>query len=148
MKKQLFGTFAILSLLLALTVVSAQAQSGNKITARVPFAFQVGDKILPAGEYSITRLSQNSMLVRSADGETRAIAQVPRSVQSKDNAKASTEKLVFRQYGDQYFLAQVWMIRGTTGRELNMTDSERNAARELKLAQNGTEPQTIEVAAR
>src|SRR2546423_13151438 len=51
MKKQLFGTFAILSLLFALTVVSVQAQSGSRITVHVPFAFQIGNKTLPAGDY-------------------------------------------------------------------------------------------------
>jgi hypothetical protein len=148
MRKQLFGTFAILSLFLALTVISVQAQSKNRITAHVPFAFQIGDKTLPAGDYSVKRISQNALLVQSADGEVSVIAQASGSVQNNANEKPSTEKLVFRQYGDQYFLAQVWMIRGNTGRELNMSDAERKAADNLKLAQNGAKPQMVEVAAR
>lgn len=148
MRKQLFGTLATLSLLLTLTIVSVQAQSRNRITAHVPFAFQIGDKTLPAGDYSVKRLSQNALLVESADGEQSAVAQSPRSVESNVNAKPSTEKLVFRQYGDQYFLAQVWMTRSNTGRAINMTDAERKAAGELKLAQNGAKPQIIEISAR
>jgi hypothetical protein len=148
MRKQLFGTFAILSLLFALTVVSVQAQSKNRITAHVPFAFQIGDKTLPAGDYSIKRISQNGLLVQSADGEESIIAQAPRSVENNPNEKPGAEKLVFRQYGDQYFLAQVWMVRGTTGRELNMSDAEHKSANTLKLTQNGMKPQVVEVAAR
>lgn len=148
MRKQLFGTLATLSLLLTLTIVSVQAQSRNRITAHVPFAFQIGDKTLPAGDYSVKRLSQNALLVESADGEQSAVAQSPRSVESNVNAKPSTEKLVFRQYGDQYFLAQVWMTRSNTGRAINMTDAERKAAGELKLARNGAKPQIIEISAR
>lgn len=148
MKKQFLGTFAILSLLFALSVVSVQAQSRNRITAHIPFAFQIGDKTLPAGDYSVKRLSQSALLIESADGETRAIAQAQRSVRNNDSAKQSTERLVFRQYGEQYFLAQVWMIKGGAGRELNMTNAERNAASELKVARNGAQPQTVEIAVR
>jgi hypothetical protein len=148
MRKQIFGTFAVLSLLLAFTIVSAQAQSRNSVTAHIPFAFQIGDKTLPAGDYSVKRLSQNALVVESADGAESVIAQAPRSVQSNANAKPGAEKLVFRQYGEQYFLAQVWMIKGGAGRELNMTGAERKAASELKIAQHGAKPQSIEVAAR
>ena len=148
MRKQLFATLATLSILCALTIVSVQAQSKNSITAHVPFAFQIGDKTLPAGDYSVKRLSQNALLIESADGEQSAIAQAPRSVESNVNAKPSTEKLVFRQYGDQYFLAQVWMVRGNSGRAINMTDAERKAADQLKLAQHDAKPQTVEISAR
>lgn len=148
MRKQFLGTFAILSLLLTLTGISAQAQFENRLTAHVPFAFQVGERTLPAGDYSVRRLSQNALLIESADGETRAVAQAPRSVQGNAGAKPSAEKLVFRQYGDQYFLAQVWMVKGGARRELNMTDAERSAARALKIAQNGAKPRIVEIAAR
>ena len=148
MRKQIFGTFAVLSLLFAFTIVAAQAQSRNSVTAHIPFAFQIGDKTLPAGDYSVKRLSQNALTIESADGAQSFVAQAPRSVQSNPNAKPGAERLVFRQYGEQYFLAQVWMIKGGAGRELNMTGAERKAASELKLAHNGAKPQKIEVAAR
>jgi hypothetical protein len=146
MKKQITGTVAVLSLLFALAVVSVQAQRVSRITAHIPFAFQIGDKTLPAGDYSIKQLSQNALLVKTAGGETSAIAQAPGRVES--NAKQMTERLVFRQYGDQYFLAQVWMNRGSAGRELNMTNAERTAAREYKLAQHGASAQVVEIPAR
>lgn len=148
MKKQLFGTFAILSLLLAHAVVSVQAQSRSRVTAHIPFAFQIGDKTLPAGDYSVKRLSSNSLLVRSEDGDVSILAHAPRSVQHSNDAKPSTEKLVFRRYGDQYFLAQVWMTRDNMGRELNMTGAERRVAADFKVAQNGAQPRLIEISAR
>jgi hypothetical protein len=148
MKKQLFGTLATLSLLFALTIVSAQAQSANRITAHMPFDFQVGAKTLPAGDYSVRRLSSNALLIESADGQQSAVAQAPRNVEGNANAKPSTEKLVFRRYGDQYFLAQVWMIRGNVGRAINMSGAERKAAADLKLAQNNAKPQIVEISAR
>lgn len=148
MRKQLFGTFAVLGLLFALTVVNAQAQSARRITAHVPFAFQIGDKTLPAGDYSIKQFSQNALLIESADGDESVIAHAARSVEGNANAKPSAEKLVFRQYGEQYFLAQVWMARASAGRALNMTDAERKAAEDFKLARKGEKPQLIEVSAR
>lgn len=148
MRKQLFGTFAILSLLLALVVVSVEAQSERRITAHVPFAFQIGNKTLPAGDYSVKRVSQNALLVVSADGEQSVIAQAPRSIEGNVNAKPGAEKLVFRQYGDRHFLAQVWMAKGSAGRALDMTKAERKVAEDFKLAQNGAKPQLIEISAR
>lgn len=146
MKKQLLGTFAMLSLLLALTVVSVQAQSRDSITAQIPFNFQVGDKTLPSGEYSIRQLAQGALLVESADGSRSAVVPSAGRVENNPNAKPSTEKLVFRQYGEQYFLAQVWLTRGASGRALNRSNAERRAASELKLARSGAKPQVVEIA--
>jgi hypothetical protein len=147
MRKQIFSTFAILSLLFALAVVSVQAQTRRSITVTVPFAFQIGDKTLPAGDYSIKQLSADTLVVASTSGEESVIAPAVGRVENGVNAKPSTEKLVFRQYGERCFLAQVWMVRGASGRELNKTDAERNAASDYKLAQHGAKPQMIEVAA-
>ena len=42
---------------LCAAVASANAQLSNPIRAKVPFDFNVGDKKLPAGEYTFSRLS-------------------------------------------------------------------------------------------
>ncbi len=148
MKKKLYSTFAMLSLALLMTVVSVQAQSSGKLEVNIPFEFQVGSQTLPAGEYSVKRLTPNSVLVRSQDGQHNAIAQTPRAITAKGNGKATQEKLVFNQYGDQYFLSQVWMVRGSDGRELYKSDAENQAAREQPIANGGAKSQKVEVAAR
>jgi hypothetical protein len=145
MTKKLYSTFAMLSLFLMLAVVSVQAQSGGKLEVTVPFDFQIGDQTLPAGEYSIKRLTQNSMLVESADGQRSVIAQTPGAVEK--SGKAARERVVFRQYGDQYFLAQVWMVRDGAGRGLIKSDAERQAARAQSLASGSAKPRQIEIAA-
>ncbi len=146
MKKKIYSTFAMLSLSLLMAVVSVQAQSSGKLEVNIPFEFQIGSQTLPAGEYSIKRLTQNSVLVRSADGQRRAIAQTPKTITADENGKQ--EKLVFNQYGNQYFLAQVWMVRGSDGRELYKSDAEQQAAREQTVANGGAKSQKVEVAAR
>ncbi len=146
MKKKINSTFAMLSLSLLVAVVSVQAQSRGKLEVNIPFEFQIGSQTLPAGEYSVKRLTQNSVLVRSRDGKLSAITQTPRAITEDKNGKQ--EKLVFNQYGNQYFLSQVWMVRGSDGRELYKSDAEQQAAREQTVANGGAKPQKIEVAAR
>jgi hypothetical protein len=131
-----------------LAVVSVQAQSGRKVEVNVPFDFSLGGKALPAGAYSIREFSQNSILIESADGQTRVLAQTPGTAQAGAGERATQERLVFHQYGDQYFLAQVWMMRGSDGRELNQSGAERQAAKEQKVAEGGAKLKKIEVAAR
>jgi hypothetical protein len=148
MTKKLYSTFAMMGLFLMLAVVSVSAQSRGKIEVNVPFDFSFDNQTLPAGAYSIRQLSQNSMLIESADGQRRVIAQATGRVRLDANEKATQEKLVFHQYGDRYFLSQVWMVRGSDGRELNQSRAERQAAREQKLATSGEKLKKVEVAAR
>lgn len=145
MKKKIYSTFAMLSLSLLMAVVSVQAQSGSKLEVNIPFEFQVGSQTLPAGEYSVKRLTQNSVLVRSRDGQRSVVAQTPRAITADENGKQ--EKLVFNQYGNQYFLSQVWMVRSSDGRALRKSDAEQQAAREQMAAKGNAKPQTIEVTA-
>ena len=148
MKKKLYTTFAMMSLLMALAIASVQAETLGKLKVNIPFDFNVGSKTLPAGEYSVKRLTQTSMLVMSADGKQSAVALTIGSTQQGANEQAAAERLVFHQYGNQYFLAQVWMARDGEGRALNKSDAERKAAGTLKLAAHDAKPQTIVVAAK
>ena len=145
MTRKLYSTFAMLGLFLMLAVGSVQAQSGGKLEVTVPFDFQIGGEVLPAGAYSIKRLTQNSMVIESADGQQRVIAQTPGAVEK--SGTAARERVVFRQYGEQYFLAQVWMVRDGAGRGLIKSDAERQAARAQSLAGGSSRPRQVEVAA-
>jgi hypothetical protein len=138
----------MLSLILMLAVVSVQAQSGMRVEVNIPFDFTLGNKTLPAGVYSIREYSQKSILIVSADGKTRVLAMTPGTARTEANGGAAQERVVFHQYGDQYFLAQVWMMRGSDGRELNRSSAERQAAKEQKLASAGAKLKEVEVAVR
>jgi hypothetical protein len=54
---------------------------------------------------------------------------------------------VFNQYGDQYFLSQVW-VNAENGRQLFTSGAEKRAAEEYRLAHNGEKPKRVEVAVR
>jgi len=137
--------FAMFGLFLILAASSAQAQSSDVIKVNVPFDFQVSGKTLPAGEYAVMRFSEKVILIRSVDHKTSVVAQAPERIQA--GANDVTERLVFHQYGGQYFLSQVWLRRDEDGRELGPSGDERRAAAGEKLAMGGKKLRKIEIAA-
>lgn len=129
MKKQTLKTVVVLNLLLILTVVSAVAQSSRSKVTNIPFSFTVGGKTLPAGQYTIERhqkQSENIWLVQSRDGRSSVLVntQSVRSYEPQDKGK-----LVFRRYGSQYFLSQIWSEGATSGRELRVSRSKSDVAK-------------------
>ena len=130
----------MLSFLLMLTAVTVSAQSERIRVINIPFSFIVGQKTLPAGEYTVEpnrKDSDNVWLVQSREGHASALFTTS-PVRASD-AQEET-KLVFHNYGGQYFLSQIWTAGGNTGRELQMPRLER------QLAKNTIERQIIVLA--
>jgi len=80
----------------------------------VPFEFSVGEKVLPAGEYTVMRESEFIRL-RSKDGKQTAIALPSRRTGA--TRRANEVALSFRLDGDEHQLSRVWLSDGI-GREL------------------------------
>ncbi|SRR6266545_2642308 len=137
MKKQALKNFTMLNLLLMLTAVSIAAQSERSKVTSIPFNFIVGQKTLPAGEYTVEpnrRDTDNVWLVQSRDGHVSALFTTMSLRASETQEKT---KFVFHKYGDRYFLSQIWTPGGNSGRELHMPRLER------EVAKNSVERQTI-----
>lgn len=117
------------AILLATVVTSAQAQSlSNRVTARIPFDFTVGDRKLPSGRYSIGRVRQASDdAVLTVDDEKGSSKVIRTSIPVRNLDLIDHGKLVFHRYGDQYFLYQVWTPGTATGRQFTKSRSEREA---------------------
>jgi hypothetical protein len=117
--------------------VSANAQSLNyRLTANIPFDFSVGGQKLPAGKYWINRAQPSNgdlvIQIRSMDGHSNATRlTIPKS----GFDPVQTSALVFNRYGDEYFLSEIWVAGGVTGRELTKSRAERELAR--KTQDNG-----------
>jgi len=131
--------------------VSANAQSLNyRLTANIPFDFSVGGEKLPAGKYWISRAQQSNgdtvVQIRSTDLHSN-LARFTIPVLASAPAKNSS--LVFRRYGDEYFLAEIWPMGSETGRELPRTRAERELARKAQdsgvAAVNAPAVQTITI---
>ena len=149
MKKHLLTFGATLSLVLTLAVVSASAQTARQMTVTVPFDFSVGKTELPAGSYTVYRLSTRSgdgFLLRNAEGDAQVVINTNPVRSGEAQARG---RLDFRQYGDKYFLARVWVEGNEIGRELPRSGREREVAKNpaRNLAQEGAKPGIVSVSA-
>jgi hypothetical protein len=94
----LLALFCLASLI---TMPAARPQVSLK--ANVPFAFMVADRILPAGNYTVS--SPDRGVIRLVSSEQHVITSIPVAKSSTDpNGKNA---LVFVKYGKQYFLRQI-----------------------------------------
>lgn len=109
--------------------VSVYAQS-NAITADVPFNFYMGSTVMPQGAYRVSEMSNGGVIALQTMNASKAIAAFSVSGKSLDEPA----RLVFRRYGETYFLAQIWTGGKSTGRALPVS------TREKELAQNGPAP--------
>ena len=144
MKNQILKITSIFGLFLMLAITSVQAQTASRVEVKVPFDFAIGKVLFKAGTYSFRKVTDNTLTVRDVNGKGTTLVDAPLSIGSRDS-KAG-ERLVFTQYGTQYFLSQVW-LSVDSGRQLFPSAAETKAAREYKLANNNAKPQRVEVAA-
>ncbi len=109
----------VVSLLLFLAVVlvgtvSASAQYTNPKgeplepqALRVTFPFQVGDKILPAGLYSIEQPKADLLVLRDAMGN---VVEMPIIIRVAKLSPPLTEsKVIFDKFGSSYYISEVWV---------------------------------------
>lgn len=129
--KKLALVLSMSSLVVMLAVVPAlgAGRLDHKVQADIPFDFIVAGKTFPAGNYTFTEDTSmlGTLVIRSLDGRT-SVAVHTRSVQ-ENWIGADETKLVFNQYADQYFLAQVWSVGNVSGRELLKSNTESEVAK-------------------
>jgi hypothetical protein len=120
--------FAVLLIGMTLAVGSAFGQSTARV--QIPFDFSIGNSMLPAGEYTVSPLVEGGtvLTIRSLDGRRQMFVQT--SAAESANAPSET-KLVFRRYGDQYFLSQIWVEGQALA--LPVGNREREMARSTKV---------------
>lgn len=159
MKKQMTKALMMVGLVSMLTLVaaagSAQAQSRISYKANIPFEFTVGNETLPAGLYTVTQ-------IKTADGTV--ILQVRAKgldglFRLTDRAQIARPRsrtvLVFNQYGEQYFLAEMWRAGEMEGSLVRRSNRERAIEKELargyalrnETARGAHDSQTVEIVA-
>lgn len=110
----------VLCMVLLGTAAFAAAQSNLRV--EVPFAFQVGNRVLPAGTYSVTRIFDGDPSLLALTGvHTKARVNVYGSP-THDRPGAS---LSFLRYGETYFLTAISSPSGklsvaTSGKQRQM----------------------------
>ena len=123
--KHMKKAFALSGLLVLLTFASALGQSDRQTIIHIPFNFSVGEKAFPAGKYVIERNRKDSdtvWVIKRKDNVGKAMI-LTRPVRANETQQET--RLVFRQYGDLYFLAEFWTAGDQTGREIQVSDREK-----------------------
>ena len=110
MKKQYASILLTLTCLLGLGV-GAEGQSQREVVMTVPYEFVAGGKTLPAGTYTVTRVSQDRFggLIISSYETGSSVFVMPDEFKSypADNIKVS-----FKQVGDVHFLSKIETANG------------------------------------
>jgi hypothetical protein len=137
MNTKTYRIVAILGILLGFAVAGVNAQAPSKVEVNIPFEFSAGKTTLPAGVYSIKRMSGNNVTLRSKDGHSSVILNAPVTDSSGD--PNAVERIVFEKYGDQYALAQIWLT-ADTGRQIWIGNKHAKSERiEIALRKNNAE---------
>jgi len=140
MKKQsiLLAGLLVLSSIAATQVARAQ----EAMVVDIPFAFTAGNATLPAGEYRVQKMDRNPsvLLIHCWDAGASTMV-ITNAAQAKELQTES--KLVFKRYGNRYFLSQVWTAGSISGRQLPKSPKEKEGER---LARNETKDEITLVA--
>lgn len=138
MKGRTLSIVAGLALAVAASVPT-YAQDAS-VKAYVPFAFSVSNSAFPAGDYTLSELSQSSWIIRNnTDGKAIAAAARPNGT----NPDESVAKLVFTKYGEHYFLSRVWCEGLTT----EIAEPKPERAIQIQMTSSNEKPETVYVLA-
>ena len=96
------------------------------LRANIPFEFQAGDKVLPAGTYTIEKRG-DALLI--SDGKGNGTAVLANAIPNK--AYRVENLLVFKGYGNKRFLSEVRWSDISTARGLMETKAEKRLAKAL-----------------
>jgi hypothetical protein len=123
--KPLYASLA-LTLAAMFAMPCAQAQMTPNARFNIPFEFTAGRTSLPAGTYQVWPVTPSAIALQNLGSKEAAVI-LTTSVQSKQINTAPV--LVFRQYGDQYFLARILAPQSNYGREVPANRKQKELAR-------------------
>ena len=123
----------------ALLLGSAAFAQEINVQAKVPFDFMLGDKLYPAGQYSVQNVIPDHQVLRLRNRTSRSAAFVLYHPATTP-VPAEQTQLVFHRLGNTYFLYQVRVAGSTLGREFLRSDVE------TEMALNATDKETVIVA--
>lgn len=141
----------LISLAGFLAAGSALAQTRHEVRVNVPFAFVVGNKVLPAGNYRIdqedSQLSANEILIQDVDHPRFAVL-----VRGSDGpwevlptSVADRGSLVFNQYGDDRFLREVRGPIAAVNVDIPISRAEQHAQKRDRKALASPSQTTISI---
>jgi len=124
--KHVKKAIALSGLLVLLTFSAALGQSDRQTIIYIPFNFTAGEKEFPAGKYVFERVWKNTdsvWMIRRKDNVGKAML-LTRPVRANETQQET--RLVFHQYGELYFLSEIWTVGDTTGRVIQNSEREKS----------------------
>ena len=132
--RQMFSLFIVFVFALMIYPSRAHAQVIDTLEANIPFQFQAGDAVLPAGSYSIRMVEDSGlkfMQITSRDDSSSAYFRVNETDLS---SAPKNSELIFNKYGDHYFLAQLFEEGDPSGSEVVKSKYEKTVSKEAAEA--------------
>jgi hypothetical protein len=117
-----FTATALISLAGILGAGTALAQDRG-VRATMPFDFEVGGQLLPAGTYTITPISDNRIEIRNRD---KHVAMQALALADSNRSKRGGV-LVFDRYSNQYFLHEILCESAAMNLNLPTSKEEKKA---------------------
>jgi hypothetical protein len=125
---------------IALVAIANFAMAGTSfaqstgVRANVPFDFTVGNKLLPAGTYTIKEQSDHVIVIKNHDKPISAVS----LVNGDGNRSPNGGKLKFHRYGSQYFLSEILCDQADMNLRVPTSKTEeRTALQEANLRARG-----------
>jgi hypothetical protein len=96
----------VVTLVVLSGMAAAQLNSSTRVVAQVPFEFMVANKIVPAGECEVQAFTMDgrTLVIRNTEAK---VALLSASSQAEGKQDASNYALVFKHYGNRYFLSGI-----------------------------------------
>jgi hypothetical protein len=127
----------ILAVAPSAAVSHAQDMDNAVVVVKVPFAFVDGSQHFPAGLYNIRMDDQKILAIHGQSDSGFVMAWF-----SEDSHPSNSTKVVFRRYGDQYFLQEIWISGESRHTYCLPSKSEKR-----EMAANNAVPTNVVVAA-
>jgi hypothetical protein len=119
-----FKQLAVFVIFAALSCVGLRAQDVY-LQAAIPFDFHAGDKLMPAGEYTIHEQGP-VVFLRTWDKPGPILMTFGVS----NRGPYPKAQLNFNRYGSEYFLTAIWDSYSQDGRQVPQTDREKELAKQ------------------
>ncbi|MBI4890730.1 MAG: hypothetical protein HY821_08910 [Acidobacteria bacterium] len=138
--KRLAAFFAVVAI-----CAPALGQISHHLKANIPFDFETGDRVLPAGDYAFEHQTYSGtpvVQVRSQEGSGVAMALAHPATARPGEMEI---KLTFNRYGDRYFLAGV--VAPERSVQMVKTRSEKTLVTSRMVNVASHPPQLVEIRA-
>ncbi|HEX4155498.1 MAG TPA: hypothetical protein VHY48_07795 [Acidobacteriaceae bacterium] len=132
----------VASAALAIGSLTLTAQTPDQtVKATAPFGFEVGSQHFAPGVYTLRTPIENVVMLRSRSKTTIIMTQWGESTRP-----SKTAKIIFRRYGDHYFLRQIWFSAVDDSYLETPESKAEKQAKTSEFASNQTRPSDVEVA--